>query len=94
MAKRISGIAADLSLRFPVNVANFFRTPMFKEHLRWLLLTKAEPRGGVSVKFLDPTLSVNLEYFTIKKTKCRILSISSSAEIKLLPAMTAFKEVI
>ena len=48
---------------------------------------------NVSVKFPDQMLSVYLEYFIIK-TKCRILSISSPAEIKLLPTMTAFKEVI
>ena len=41
-----------------------------------------------------PILSVNLESFIIKKTKSRILSKSSPAEIKLLPAMAAFKEVI
>ena len=48
----------------------------------------------VSVKYLDPLLSGNLKYFIIKKTNCRILSISSPTEIKLSPAMTAFKEVI
>ena len=30
----------------------------------------------------------------VGNAKCRALSISSPAEIKLLPAMTAFKEVI
>ena len=47
----------------------------------------------ILTQFPDPMLSVNLEYFIIK-TKCRILSISSPAEIKLLPAMAGFKEVI
>ena len=45
------------------------------------------------VKFEDPMLSENLEYF-IKKTKSRILSKSSATEIKLLREMSAFKEVI
>ena len=56
MAERISGMAADLSLRFPVNVAKFLRTPMFKEHLRWLLLTKAEPRRGCVGKISRPNV--------------------------------------
>ena len=47
----------------------------------------------ILTQFPDPMLSVNLEYFIIK-TKCRILSISSPAEIKLLRAMAGFKEVI
>ena len=38
-------------------------------------------------------LSVNLEYFIIKN-EMQILSISRPAEIKLLPVMTAFKEVV
>ena len=48
---------------------------------------------NMSVKFPDPMLLVNLEYF-IRKTKCRILLISSPTEIKLSPVMMAFKEVI
>ena len=51
----------------------------------------------MTVKFPDPMLWVNLEFFIIKtiiKTKCRILSIFGPAEIKLLTAMTDFKEVI
>ena len=46
---------------------------------------------NVSVKCPDSMLFVNLQYFNKKnktKTKCRILSIFSPAEIKLLPAMT------
>ena len=45
-------------------------------------------------KICRPNLSVNVEYFIIKKRNAEFLSKSSPAEIKLLPAMTAFKEVI
>ena len=48
---------------------------------------------NMSVKFPNQMLLVNLEHFIIKM-KCRILLISSPAEIKLSPVMTAFKEVI
>ena len=49
---------------------------------------------NASVKFPDAMLSVNLEYFIIKITKCRILSKSGPAGIKVLLAMRAFKEVL
>ena len=46
---------------------------------------------NVLVKFSDSMLSVNLEYLS-QKMKCRILSVSSPAEIKLLPpALTALE---
>ena len=48
---------------------------------------------NVLLNLPGPVLSVNLEYFRIK-TQCRILSISSTSEIELLPTMTAFNEVI
>ena len=48
---------------------------------------------NVLLNLPGPVLSVNLEYFSIK-TQCRILSISSTSEIELLPTMTAFNEVI
>ena len=45
-------------------------------------------------KISRPDVVGKFGVFYHKKTKCRILSKSSPAEIKLLPAMTAFKEVM
>ena len=45
-------------------------------------------------KISRPVVIVKFGVFYRKKTKCRILSISYPAKIKLLPAMVAFKEVI
>ena len=45
-------------------------------------------------KIPRPNVAGKFGVFYHKKTKCRILSIFSSAEIKLLPAMATFKEVI
>ena len=45
-------------------------------------------------KISRPDVVGKFGVFYHKKTKCRILSKSSPAEIKLLPAMTAFKEVL
>ena len=33
----------SLSQVFPVNFPEFFRAPVFKEHLQWLLLKQAAP---------------------------------------------------
>ena len=46
----------------------------------------------MSVKFPDPMLSENLEYFIIEKRNAEFYQFP--AEITLLPVMTAFKEVI
>ena len=45
-------------------------------------------------KISRPNVVGKFGVFYHKKTKCKIPSISSPAEIELLPAMTAFKEVI
>ena len=39
-------------------------------------------------------LSINLEYFSTKKMKYTILSLSSPPEIKLLTVMTAFNPLM
>ena len=53
---------------------------------------------GISTKCVGkisrPNVAGKFGVFYHKKTKCRILPMSSPAEMKLLPAMTAFKEVI
>ena len=52
---------------------------------------------GILTKYLGkisrPDVVGKFGVFWHKKTKCRILSMSSTAEIKLLPSMMAFKEV-
>ena len=45
-------------------------------------------------KISRPNVAGKFGVFYHEKTKCRILSIFSSAEIKLLPVMATFKEVI
>ena len=54
------------------------------------------PPPHVSVKFPDNAFGKFRVFYhkTEIIMKCRILLISSPPEIKLLPAMTAFKEVI
>ena len=53
---------------------------------------------GILTRCVDeiprPNVVGKFGVFYHKNTKCRIVSISSPAEIKLLPAMTAFKEVM
>ena len=44
-------------------------------------------------KIFRPNVVDKFGVFYHKKPKCRILSIFSPAEIKLLPAMTAFKVI-
>ena len=43
---RASFLKRDSGRCFPVNFANFLRTPFLTEHLRWLLLLVLNPNKG------------------------------------------------
>ena len=68
---------------------------MILKHLKYQLLSNMWC-CRVRRKFILPASKVvpSGGVFCEKKTKCRILSISSPAEIKLLPAMTAFNPLM